>query len=352
MFLKEIGRCAIKTHLAYDPNDNSWNVTVKDARGNGKMFEVKEKELLGKEFIIEHAYNDLYAEQKKKVLAKNKQMQRKETRAEETKLANIARERRRELEQEEYNNIVDIFESGCTYKWQEFRDLLDRMREPFSCSVDGRDVTVTKADAAITMKKSALDEISQILVSNKRAANDGTNKPAAKQRQNNAACSTTHGATGFDALHGVARHDHHGNKANQAKLVKGHQREKEAITKLLPMVEKRKVEYAKACVAAMEAAHVARRRRATVLHRVTTVEEGVLREEDVLQDGAGRIAGDVTNGNGGNPGVVTDVGGQRDDGVKHNAGLVTDEEDRACDRCERAEGYCDQWKEHGGGYCD
>jgi hypothetical protein len=30
------------------------------------MFEVKEKELLGKEFVIKHAYNDMCAEQKKK----------------------------------------------------------------------------------------------------------------------------------------------------------------------------------------------------------------------------------------------------------------------------------------------
>jgi hypothetical protein len=84
---------------------------------------------------------------------------------------------------------------------------------------------VTEADAAIMMETSALDEISKILVSNKRVANDGTNKPDAKQRRNNVACNTTRGAIGFNALNGVARCDHRENKANHAKLVKGHQQE-------------------------------------------------------------------------------------------------------------------------------
>jgi hypothetical protein len=58
-------------------------------------------------------------------------------------------------------------------------------------------VTVTKADVAIMMEKS------KILVSNKRAANDGTNKPAPKQRRNNATCNTTRDASGFNTLHGA-----------------------------------------------------------------------------------------------------------------------------------------------------
>jgi hypothetical protein len=34
--------CAIKTDLAKDPDDNSWNVTVKDSSDHGKTFQVKE----------------------------------------------------------------------------------------------------------------------------------------------------------------------------------------------------------------------------------------------------------------------------------------------------------------------
>jgi hypothetical protein len=197
---------AIKTDLLDDnPDDNSWSVTiVMKKTGRGRTFTVKEKELLGGEFIVERAYNDVTAQQKKNILAKNKRMRKKEARAEEIKLAEIARERRRVLERTEYNNILEIFRSKRTYEWEEFRDMLDRMRKPFSCNIEGRDGTGTEADAAIRMEKSALDEISKILVSNKRIAGASDNAPAKKRRQNNTACNTTRGATGFDALHGLA----------------------------------------------------------------------------------------------------------------------------------------------------
>jgi hypothetical protein len=52
---------------------------------------------------------------------------------------------------------------------------------------------------------------------------------------------------------------------NQAKLVKGHQQEKEAINKLLTLVQRRKKKCMKRCIAAMETGHAARRRRAYVL---------------------------------------------------------------------------------------
>ena len=77
------------------------------------------------------------------------------------------------------------------------------MRKPFSCSIDGRDVTVTEVDAAIMMEESAVEEIGKILVSNKRANNNNADEQAPKRRRKNAACNTTRGATGFDALHGA-----------------------------------------------------------------------------------------------------------------------------------------------------
>jgi hypothetical protein len=91
---------AIKTDLSDDnPDDNSWSVTiVMKKTGRGRTFTVKEKELLGGEFIVKRAYNDVTAQQKKNILAKNKRMRKKEARAEEIKLAEIARERRRMLE--------------------------------------------------------------------------------------------------------------------------------------------------------------------------------------------------------------------------------------------------------------
>ena len=109
----------------------------------------------------------------------------------------IARDRRKELEREEYNNLLEIFRSGRTYEFPEFQLMLVRMRRPFSCNIDGRDVTVTECNAAIMMEKSALNEISEILVSTKKRGNDATddNTPTQKRRRNNAACNTTRCAT-------------------------------------------------------------------------------------------------------------------------------------------------------------
>jgi hypothetical protein len=234
-------------------------------------------------------------------------------------LANIARERRRELDRSEYNNIQEIVRSGRTYEWQEFSDLLERMRKPFSCSVDGRDVTVTEADAAIMMEKSALDGISKILVSNKRTADGSTNQPTAKRKRNNAACNTTRGATGFDALHGAARRDHRENKANEEKLLKGNRREKEAINKLLTLVEQRKKKCAAAGVAMMEATRVARERR-EVDHRERERQRdgripnlGESRNAnlvDLENDGEGRLVLQDNDGGGRSPRVATNVGGR------------------------------------------
>jgi hypothetical protein len=163
------------------------------------------------------------------------------------------------LERTEYNNILKIFHSKRTYEWEEFCDMLDRMWKPFSCNIEGRNVRVTEADAAIMMEKSALDEISKILVSNKRIAGASDNAPAKKRRRNNAACNTTRGATGFDALHGSARRDHRENSKLQESQIKTFQREKESFQRLLSAVAQWKEECRAAYVAAVAKARKARR---------------------------------------------------------------------------------------------
>jgi hypothetical protein len=173
----------------------------------------------------------------------------------ELKLAEIARERRRESEKKEYKNIVEIFRSGRTYQYDEFKEMLEKMRKPFSCTIEGRDVSVNEADAAIMMEKLALDEISKILVSNKRGADAGTNEnPVRKKRRNNAACNTRRGATGFDAIHGAARRDHRDSAKEREKRFKATTREKESIEKLLASIKERKEECEASYQAAMKTA--------------------------------------------------------------------------------------------------
>jgi hypothetical protein len=57
---------AIKTDLANNPDENSWNVTMKNVKEKANTFKVNEQQLLGGEFVLEHAYNDVTAQQKNK----------------------------------------------------------------------------------------------------------------------------------------------------------------------------------------------------------------------------------------------------------------------------------------------
>jgi hypothetical protein len=112
------------------PDDNSWNVTIKKhSSGHGKTFQVKERDLLGGESIVKHAYNEMCANKKQKVLAKNKRMRQKEARAKESKLADVARKGRKVLEKEEYNKILAIFASGHTYEWTNVSTMIDPMQK-------------------------------------------------------------------------------------------------------------------------------------------------------------------------------------------------------------------------------
>jgi hypothetical protein len=114
--ITKLTRRAIKTHLADNPDDNSWNITVRGMGEAGRTFTVCEGDLLDRKFVVERAYNDMCAQQKRKVLAKNKRMRQKEVREQETKLAAIVRERREALEKEEYKKLIEIFASGQTYE--------------------------------------------------------------------------------------------------------------------------------------------------------------------------------------------------------------------------------------------
>ncbi len=78
-------------------------------------------------------------------------------------------------------------------------------------------MTVTEANATIMMEKSALEEISKILVSNKRDKTSSADESAPKHRRNNATCNTTRRETGFNVLHRAARRDHRDNAANRDK---------------------------------------------------------------------------------------------------------------------------------------
>jgi len=69
----------------------------------------------------------------------------------------------RELENKEFRNLCDRFQSGSEYQFEEFLEMIDRMRKPFVCQIEGHEVSLAQDDCAIMMETSALRAITQSL---------------------------------------------------------------------------------------------------------------------------------------------------------------------------------------------
>jgi len=77
--------------------------------------------------------------------------------------------------------------------------MMDRMRKPFVCQIEGHEVSLTQDDCAIMMETSALCAITESLFSGKEKENEQQQNK--RQRVNNATVRTECGATGIVALH-------------------------------------------------------------------------------------------------------------------------------------------------------
>jgi len=82
--------------------------------------------------------------------------------------------------------------------------MIDRMRKPFVCQVEGHEVSLTQDDCAIMMETSAVRAItdSLFLAREKQNKQDDKNTQQNKQkRANNITVRTECSATGIVALH-------------------------------------------------------------------------------------------------------------------------------------------------------
>jgi len=74
-----------------------------------------------------------------------------------------AMEELHKFERKEFDNIVTIMQSGSEYHFEDFLEMVDRIRKPFTCVIDGHEVSVTQDDSAIMMEKSVMKEIGEAL---------------------------------------------------------------------------------------------------------------------------------------------------------------------------------------------
>jgi len=115
------------------------------------------------------------------------------------------------MEYEEYNKMCERFKSGDVFQFEEFLDMIDRMRKPLVCQIEGHEVSLTQDDCAIMMEASAVRAITDSLFVDKEKQNGQGNNQTMQQQQNkrqrngNQTVRTECGATGIVALYQTAQ---------------------------------------------------------------------------------------------------------------------------------------------------
>jgi len=114
-----------------------------------------------------------------------------------------------EIEHEEYNNMCKKFKSGDGLHFEEFLEMIDRMRKPLICQINGHEVSLLQDGCAIMMETSAIHAITDSLfVGTEKQNGQGNNaiQQQNKQQQNgNQTVRTECGATGIVALYQTAQ---------------------------------------------------------------------------------------------------------------------------------------------------
>jgi len=118
-----------------------------------------------------------------------------------------------ELENKEFRNLCDRFQSGSEYQFEEFLEMIDRMRKPFVCQIEGHEVSLAQDDCAIMMETSALRAITQSLFIGRDNKNGETLQSQQKRQQNgHSTVRTECGATGLVALQQTTQRNNHQSK--------------------------------------------------------------------------------------------------------------------------------------------
>ena len=86
------------------------------------------------------------------------------------------------FERKEFNNIVTIVQSGSEYHFEDFLEMVDRIRKPFTCFIDRHEVSVTQDDSAIMMEKSVMKEIGEALFHGQKQHNTQADEEQARRK--------------------------------------------------------------------------------------------------------------------------------------------------------------------------
>ena len=134
-------------------------------------------------FYVEHAWMRVDNDEasKKKQAAKQKRARKSEQKEQEKMIIEKGLEKWRDVEFSEYNKMREKFESGQGFQFEEFLELLERMRKPFVAQIEGHEVSLTQDDCTIMMETSVLHAISETLFVGKEKCCQGSNSNPQQQ---------------------------------------------------------------------------------------------------------------------------------------------------------------------------
>jgi len=185
-------------------NSNKWHVCLND-----KVMTVTDEDLIdSSKFFVEQKWRSVDENDevnRKKQSAKQKRSQKAEQFEREKRIQEIGVEKLQEAELKEYNNLHAKIESGEGYQFEEFLEMMDWMRKPFVCQIDGHEVSLVQDNCAIMMERSTVHAITESLFSGKEKESEQQQNK--QQRVNNATVRTECRATGIVALHQTEQHN-------------------------------------------------------------------------------------------------------------------------------------------------
>jgi len=208
--------------IAVKVSANKWHVILDNT--NETFMTVTDNDLLdSNQFTVQHIAMspDNDETTRKKQAAKQKRVRKVEKMQKEKIICEKGLQKRREVELEQYQNLCKRFESGAApYAFEEFLDLVDLMRKPFVCQIDGHEVSLTQDDCTIMMETSCVKAITESLFAGKeKRKSESNNSQVANKRQNcgNPTVRTECGATGLVALHQTTLRNSRINKQTRKK---------------------------------------------------------------------------------------------------------------------------------------
>jgi hypothetical protein len=225
-----------------DSSTTFW-ITWSAILSNGDELTLTTEEMLtSPNVFVQNAYLELDSTERHRTISKKKRIRAADKKKKEKEYIRLANIKQKEEEREEFEAMKLGIQTG-NFDFFAFQGLVNRIRAPFCCEIDGVNVSVTPDDATVMFDAAALGVMKRVLVMESNNNNNNNNGPPHKRRRNTAAAETGLGLGCNQAHYQTDRHDRTQNAAAKATLLKQNLAEKDTIVEILTAVAARKDMY-------------------------------------------------------------------------------------------------------------